>query len=83
MRRLGKFYPSFEISHSLLMGLRLSDSVPVDHIYAFKPLSFSVSVSDFKIPVLASWQVSDLPFATPNISRSSNLIDAYLVECGQ
>ena len=33
--------------------------------FSIKSLNFSVSVSDFKMPVLASHRVSDLPFATP------------------
>ena len=50
------------------MGLGVSDFVSVGHIYAFsiKSLNVSVSVSDFKMPISASRQVSDLPFATPN-----------------
>ena len=33
--------------------------------FSIKSLNFSISVSDFKVPVSASQQVSDLPFATP------------------
>ena len=63
MKSLGKFYPSLEISHNLLMDLGVSDFVSVGHIYAFLIRSLNFSVSDFKIPVSASQQVSDLPFA--------------------
>ena len=35
--------------------------------FSIKSLKFSVSVSDFKMPVSASQRVSDLPFATPYI----------------
>ena len=35
--------------------------------FSIKSLKFSVSVSDFKIPVSASRRVSDFPFATPCI----------------
>ena len=65
---LGKFYPSLGILQNLLMGLRVSDFVSVGHIimcFSIKSLHFFVSGSDFKVPVSASWQVSDLPFATP------------------
>ena len=69
MRSIGEFFPSLEISHNLLMGLKVSDSMSVGHIkticFSIKSLNFSVSVSDFKVPVSASQQVSDLPFATP------------------
>ena len=34
--------------------------------FSIKSLNFSVLVSDFKVPVSASWHFSDLPFTTPN-----------------
>ena len=47
------------------MSLGVSDFVFVGHIHAIKSLHFFVSGSDFKMPVLVSRQVLDLPFATP------------------
>ena len=38
--------------------------------FSIKSLNFSVLVSDFKMPVLASRRVSDLPFASPQIGTS-------------
>ena len=35
------------------------------HCFSIKPLHFFVLGSDFKMPVLASRRVSDLPFTTP------------------
>ena len=53
---LSKFYLSLGISHNLVTGLGVSDFASVGHIYAFliKSLKFSMSVSDFKMPVSAS-----------------------------
>ena len=45
--------------------------------FSIKSLNFSVSVSDFKMPVSASRRVSDLPFATPIY-----VLTAQLVKCG-
>ena len=39
--------------------------------FSIKSLNFSVSVSDFKMPVSASRRVSDLPFATPTLMMAS------------
>ena len=38
-----KFYPSLEISHNLLMGLRVSDFVSVSHIFAFLSSRYTFS----------------------------------------
>ena len=54
---LTKLYPSLGIPQNLLMGLGVSDFVFVSHTMCFsiKSLKFSVSVSDFKMPISASW----------------------------
>ena len=42
--------------------------------FSIKSLNFSVSVSDFKMPVSASRPVTDLPFATPGLQVELNLM---------
>ena len=69
-RSLGKFEfcPSLGISAQPTSGSRnLRFCVCRSHIcFSIKSLvTLFVSGSDFKMPVSASWRVSDLPFATP------------------
>ena len=61
--------------HNLVVDLGVSDFVSVgrSHIcFSIKSLNFSVSGSDFKMPVYASRRVSDLPFATLSVIAICN-----------